>query len=222
MSGTKANLDRVTIVGNGPSLKKVDLEMLRSKCWVSFNRAYIMYKELNLFPNYYFCIDKTVLLNCLPDIEQLITSSPIQYFVLLDCAETRKLGGRPNVSLVRKDAANAEYFGDVSVFSIHYLFTVKRIKKFDVYGCDCHYVEDPKQLNVDVIYNDKDPAQRVSYKPKKGASDPNHFRSDYFNESTLYSIPRTKNHERNWQTLSKIREISVAFLTPSKASHFFK
>ena len=219
MSGTR--VDRVTVVGNGPSLKKVNLELLRGVCWVSFNRAYIMYKELNLYPSYYFCIDKTVLLNCLPDIEQLIASSPIQHFVLLDCPETHKLGARPNVSLVRKEASNAEYFGDVSVFSIHYLFTHRRIANFDVYGCDCHYVEDPEKLNVDVIYNDKDPAQRVSYRPKKGASDPNHFRSDYFDESTMYSIPRTKNHERNWHTLSKIRAISVVFRTPSKASGYF-
>ena len=49
---------RCFIVANGPSLKKIDLSLLKNEITIGMNRIYLM-KEVNGFvPNYLACIDK--------------------------------------------------------------------------------------------------------------------------------------------------------------------
>lgn len=49
---------RCFIIANGPSLKKVDLSLLKNEITIGMNRIYLM-KEVNGFvPNYLACIDK--------------------------------------------------------------------------------------------------------------------------------------------------------------------
>ncbi|MEL7490838.1 MAG: glycosyltransferase family 29 protein [Pseudomonadota bacterium] len=212
----------LTIIGNGPSLKGFNFRTLRNQTTVSFNRAYIIYKKENFYPCHYFCIDKAVLLNCLADIEGLL-DSPIQRFVLLDCPETAHLKEHPKVELVGKTKENAPFFGDVATYSLHHLIN-EGYRAFDIYGCDCSYIEDIDKLNVDVERNEDDPARRIVLKPRKGASDPNHFLPEYFGEGTEYSVPREANHYKCWEgvkALSDETKSAIVFRTPSKVSHLF-
>ena len=107
----------------------------------------------------------------------------------------------------------------MATFSIYYLYK-KGFKNFNIYGCDCSYIEDYDKLNVDIEYNDNDPARRIVLKPKKGSKDPNHFIDNYFDETTEYSVPRTSNHINCWKQLNKIRDIKIIFKTKSKADIF--
>ena len=212
----------INIIGNGPSLNDINKKELfkSNNINVSYNRAYIIYDKYNFYPTYYFCIDKAVLLNCLKDITKLLTSS-IQYFVLLKCDETIPLINiSKKITLIEKTDENKMYFGDVSVFSINYLYNIGH-NDFDVYGCDCRYVENYDKLNVDIEYNENDPARRIVLKPKKGSVDPNHFIPNYFDETTEYSIPREKNHFNCWKQLSMIDEIKIMFKTKSNAEYLF-
>jgi len=212
----------INIIGNGPSLNTTDKNSLfqSDNVSVSFNRAYIVYQEYNFYPTYYFCIDKAVILNCLPDIKQLL-DTPIQYFVLLDCQETQELAQHPKITLISKNNDNKLYFGDVATFSIYFLYSQKQLTQFEVYGCDCHYIEDYQQLNVEVKYNNNDPARKIVLKPKKGAKDPNHFIDNYFDETTEYSVPRTNNHLKCWENISELKEINIIFKTNSQAEKYF-
>ena len=210
------------IVGNGPSLNEFDHKDVfnNNEDSASSNRAYIIYEKYNYYPNYYFCIDKAVLLNCLPHIKQLF-DSPIKQFILLHCDETAELSSHEKVVLVHKNSGNEKYFGDVSTFMIYYLYKNFNIKHFNIYGCDCSYVEDCDQLNVDIQYNENDPARRIVLKPKPGSTDPNHFLPNYYDEHTEYSVPRTKNHLTMWKNISLISDIVVHFKTFSNGSVFF-
>ncbi len=213
---------RIVIMGSGPSLRGFPFRRLRNEATASFNRAYIMYEKENFYPCFYFAIDKAVLLNCLNDIEQLL-DSPILKFILLECAETKHLATHDKVTLVEKTKENAKYFGDVATFAIHY-FIRQGYKRFDIYGCDANYREDLDELNVDVERNDNDPAQRVVLKPRKGAVDPNHFLPNYFGEETQYSLPRTSNHHKCWESIKHLSEeqrVRICFRTPSKVDHLF-
>ena len=96
------------------------------------------------------------------------------------------------------------------------------MKNFDIYGCDCCYIEDYNKLNVDVEYNDNDPARRIVLKPKKGSKDPNHFIDNYYDDSTEYSVPRTNNHFNCWKNLIKLKNINITFKTNSKAAILLK
>jgi len=214
-------MEKHIIVGNGPSLNNVDHDTLfKNKNCVSFNRAFIIYEKYNFFPTYYFCIDKTVLLNCIHDIEKLFDSS-IQYFILLKCNETIQFENNKKVTLVEKNSDNSLYFGDVATFSIYYLYSNNITRIFDIYGCDCSYIEDYTQLNVSVKYNKNDPSRRIILKPNKNSKDPNHFIDTYFDSSTEYSVPRTKNHLYCWENISKLTNLGICFKTFSRASHLF-
>ena len=212
----------INIIGNGPSLNTINKSELFNSNYdsVSYNRAYIIYKKYNFYPTYYFCIDKAVLLNCLSDITKLLDSE-IKHFVLLECDETMHLNNNEKVTLIKKNNENKYYFGDVATFSIYYLFK-KNMKNFDIYGCDCSYIEDYNKLNVDVEYNDNDPARRIVLKPKKGSKDPNHFIDNYYDDSTEYSVPRTNNHFNCWKNLIKLKNINITFKTNSKAAILLK
>ena len=210
----------INIIGNGPSLNTIDKTKIFNNIniTVSYNRAYIIYQKYNFYPTYYFCIDKAVLLNCLNDIRNLLNTA-IKHFVLLECDETSDLIDNEKISLIKKNNDNKYYFGDVATFSIYYLYK-KGFKNFNIYGCDCSYIEDYDKLNVDIEYNDNDPARRIVLKPKKGSKDPNHFIDNYFDETTEYSVPRTSNHINCWKQLNKIRDIKIIFKTKSKADIF--
>ena len=211
----------INIIGNGPSLNTIDKTKIfnNSNINVSYNRAYIIYQKYNFYPTYYFCIDKAVLLNCLNDIRKILNTN-IKHFVLLECEQTLDLIDNKKVTLIKKNENNKYYFGDVATFSIYYLHQ-NGFKNFDIYGCDCNYVEDYNELNVDIEYNDNDPARRIILKPKKGSKDPNHFIDSYFDESCEYSVPRTKNHLTCWKNINKINDIKLIFKTKSHAEKFF-
>lgn len=214
------NCKVVNIIGNGPSLRNVELKTLRNKINVAYNRSYIIYKERHFYPTFYFCIDKVVLLNCVEDIINLL-DSPIQKFVLLDCVETRKIQS-DKVVLIQKDPKNTQFFGDVAVFSIYYL-KILGYKKYNIYGCDCNYVEDYDLLNVDVEINNNDPARRIILIPREGSIDPNHFIDNYFEFGTEYSVPRTKNHVYCWKNIIKChksKEINISFKTKSRITQY--
>lgn len=211
----------VNIIGNGPSLNDVNKEDLfkSEDISVSYNRAYIIYEEYNFYPTFYFCIDKTVLLNCLNDIKNLLNTS-IKYFVLLKCDETLELDDNYKVKLVEKNEDVKKYFGDVATFSVYYLYK-SGLKEFNIYGCDCSYIEDYDELNVDVETNEDDPLRRIVLKPRKDTKDINHFIDSYFGEGTEYSVPRTNNHLNCWKNISYIKDINISFKTKSKAEYFF-
>jgi hypothetical protein len=52
---------RCFIVGNGPSLNRMDLSLLRHETWFGLNRIYLMKEALGFDPSYLVCVNKLVL-----------------------------------------------------------------------------------------------------------------------------------------------------------------
>ncbi len=50
----------LVIMGNGPSLKKIDFDLLRSVDTFGLNAAYRAYPRLNWWPTYHGCFDFVV------------------------------------------------------------------------------------------------------------------------------------------------------------------
>ena len=73
---------KIYVIGNGPSLNKVDVTKLKGENTISFNRAYIAYKDWGFDPTYYMCVDPIVLVNIKDDIQNLIDNSNIMRFFL--------------------------------------------------------------------------------------------------------------------------------------------
>ena len=53
--------ERCFIIGNGPSLKKMDLSVLRDEYSYGLNRIYLLFDQIGFLPPYYVCINELVL-----------------------------------------------------------------------------------------------------------------------------------------------------------------
>lgn len=59
-------------MGNGPSLKNVDIHKLKGVDTFSFNRAYLAYEDWGFDPTFYACIDYETVKYCMDGVSQLI------------------------------------------------------------------------------------------------------------------------------------------------------
>ncbi|MBN2389057.1 MAG: DUF115 domain-containing protein [Anaerolineales bacterium] len=53
--------ERCFVMGNGPSLAKMDLSLLREEVTFGLNRIYLLFEQINFVPSYYVCTNELVL-----------------------------------------------------------------------------------------------------------------------------------------------------------------
>ena len=70
------------ILGNGPSLARVDLASLSAHATVGLNAAYRHWREIGWRPRYYACLDLVVGLSHKEAIAELIREGRIERFLL--------------------------------------------------------------------------------------------------------------------------------------------
>jgi hypothetical protein len=70
------------VIGNGPSLKAVDLTRLSSYATLGMNAAYRYWRQIDWRPKYYACLDLVVGLSHRDEIAALIREGRIEKFVL--------------------------------------------------------------------------------------------------------------------------------------------
>lgn len=85
-----ANLQKyahIYVVGNGPSLRDFDFQHLRTRSWIGMNAAYRHWERIDHYPPYYACLDTTVGLSHLAEIEDMVSRADtlaIKQFLLED------------------------------------------------------------------------------------------------------------------------------------------
>ena len=62
---------RCFIIGNGPSLKQMDLSLLRDEFTIGMNRIYLMFSELGFTTTYFLTVNSLVIEQCAQDIQDL-------------------------------------------------------------------------------------------------------------------------------------------------------
>jgi len=70
------------IIGTGPSLKNIDVSLLKNKHTITFNRAYVAYEDWGFDPTFYLSIDANDMRAVYKDINNLITNSNTKVFFL--------------------------------------------------------------------------------------------------------------------------------------------
>jgi len=63
--------DRCFIIGNGPSLQRMDLSLLRHEYTFGLNRIYLKFSELGFATTYHVTVNRLVLEQCADDISNL-------------------------------------------------------------------------------------------------------------------------------------------------------
>lgn len=70
-----ADKETLFLLGNGPSLKNIDLSTLENFSTIGMNAAYRYWREINWWPTYYACLDLVVGLSHKEAISDLITTA---------------------------------------------------------------------------------------------------------------------------------------------------
>lgn len=216
----------IYVMGNGPSLNRIDVGKLHDRDTISFNRAYIAYEDWGFYPKFYMVVDRIVLENIKEKIKALMDTTPIERF-FLPAWSADYFGPHPKVQYLhfkRKFPLDRWFWGN----SFHRLslianvgatsIPVMRIMGYDtaiILGTDCNYQEQNiKKVEIEV--NKKNAARKIVYK-SSGDEDPNHFRPDYFGKGTEYSKPQQQNHYNGWKFIArnmKRKKMNIILCSP--------
>jgi len=205
--------DTIYIIGNGPSLNKIDMGRLKVKDTISFNRAFIAYNDWGFWPKYYMVVDKIVLENIKEKVRELIDNSPVELFFLPlwskdyfgENEKIRYLNLRGSWLMGRRIWGNnfdrLSLIANVGATSVP-VMKIMGYNNFVIIGTDCNYVEQNIK-NVEIEHNPGDKSGRRIVFRSSGDDDPNHFRPDYFGKGTEYSKPQQTNHYKGWEFIAE-------------------
>ena len=184
-------MDRKTLVlmGNGPSLKDVDFNMLNDYDTFGLNSAYRAYHRMNWYPTFHGCFDYRVT-ECHKDqFIDLIENSPIKRcFYIMDISKNEKM---QKVNLINYGETNKwnssledyGHFHDngnsgANACSAAVCMGYNRII---LLGVDCNYVEFVEGSKKD------GPGLIIDETPDKN---PNYWFDDYQQAGDKYNVPR--------------------------------
>jgi hypothetical protein len=171
--------ERCFILGNGPSLSRMDLTRLRGEITFGLNRIYLLFDRLGFAPTYYVCVNELVLEQFAGDIGRL----PMPKFLNWD---RRHLfaGEDPDTLFVRTRLGLGDTFGRDPVRSLSSGGTVTYVALQLAYYMGFREVV---LLGVDHDFIDKGTPNRIERRDQ--AADANHFHPDYFPKGSLWQLP---------------------------------
>jgi len=193
----------IVVMGNGPSLKDVDFDMLKGVDTFGLNSAYRAYERMNWWPTYHGCFDYRVTDNHKQNFIDLIETGRIikhfyirdisqknnfQYINLLPYGTTNKTNTSPKDFLNFHDNGNSGANACSIAMCMGY-------KKIVLLGVDCNYVE-----FVDGSKNDGAGKLIMEKTPDKN---PNYWFDDYQQKGDEYNVPDgIKFHMPTWNMLA--------------------
>lgn len=181
----------IIVMGNGPSLKDVNFEMLRSYNTFGMNCAYRHWEKINWWPTYYGCFDNIVLDSHTDVLKKLIENPDIpisRYFLLKKISDSPKLSHMKFRSNDLGDFSvdiNSFGYGGNTGANCCQVAACLGYKKILLVGVDGQYVnivDGAKKVHIaghDRLVMDKTPEKN-----------PNYFMDDYNRKGDVYNIPK--------------------------------
>ena len=184
--------ERCFIIGNGPSLKSMDLSVLRPETTFGLNRIYLLFPELGFETTYFVSINPTVIRQFADDIADLsmtkfISWNARQYVptasdtILLRSIHGPQFSTQPEHGIW--EGATVTY---VTMQLAYYL------------GFETVYL-----IGVDHNFSTKGPAHRLV---RADADDPNHFHPNYFGKGVEWNLPDLETSELAYRLARKAFE----------------
>tara|TARA_R110001583_G_scaffold26713_9_gene96090 strand:- start:954 stop:1646 length:693 start_codon:yes stop_codon:yes gene_type:complete len=194
--------DTIVIMGNGPSLKDIDFNMLDGFDTFGLNSAYRAYERLDWWPKYHGCFDYRVTKNHQDSFINLIENSPIEkcFYILniSDSADFQYVNmrgyGTTNRWNQRVEDFNEFHDNGNSGANACSVASCLGYKKIVLVGVDCNYVEfvEGSSMDGDALKMDKTPD-----------SNPNYWFDDYQQKGDEYNVPRgLEFHLPTWNTFA--------------------
>ena len=195
------------LIGCGPSLNTIDIERLSDFDTITFNRAYVAFKDWGFYPTYYACIDRVVLPDNADEIRAMSADSRIERLFLRDTAELFGIpeGGRVtylhiiNGAPFSTDLKNLGMFGNVGAVSLQILASL-RYTRVVLVGVDARYVQNPPDILVEEVdnYIEGTRGDTFDYVHLQD-NDPNHFCPNYYGQGRRENTPNVAKAIEGWR-----------------------
>lgn len=174
---------RCVIIGNGPSLRKTDLSLLRDEYTFGLNRIYLMFDELGFETTFHVVINRHVVEQCADDFREikapLFTTAPNRDF----------LDGAPNAAFLNPIAGLWPYFSRDASRGVWEGYTVTYVAMQLAYYMGF----------TEVVLIGVDHRFAVSGTPNKlvesTGPDTSHFDPNYFPKGFKWQLPDLENSE---------------------------
>jgi len=171
--------ERCFILGNGPSLSKMDLSCLKGEVTFGLNRIYMMFDQVGLEPTYYVCINELVLEQFADEIHSLSMPKFLNWNRrgLFNLRDESTMFLRARLGLTddfEKDPGKAIYTGGTVTYVAIQLAFHMGFRQVVLIGVD-HY------------YRDRGVPNTVAIRQQERDSD--HFHPEYFPKGSKWQPP---------------------------------
>jgi hypothetical protein len=182
--------DTIVVMGNGPSLKDVDFDMLSGVDTFGLNSAYRAYERMDWWPTYHGCFDYRVTENHRDSFNNLIDNSPIEKcFYIVDINQNKEKFQFVNLLPYGTTNKWNNSLDDFSQFhdngnsgaNASSVSACLGYKKIILLGVDCNYVEFVEGSKKD------GPGKLVMEKTPE--TNPNYWFDDYQQKGDEYNVP---------------------------------
>ncbi|MFC1583471.1 6-hydroxymethylpterin diphosphokinase MptE-like protein [Candidatus Neomarinimicrobiota bacterium] len=167
--------ERCVIIGNGPSLNRMDLSLLKHEITFGLNRIYLLFPKIDFTPTYYASVNEYVLKQFHHEIRPLAMPKFInwtfrKYFLPGDDSIFIRMLYDPHFS---QDITDGFWAGGTVTYVCMQIAYYMGFKEVILIGVDHSFKE-----------------QGVSNQPIASQQDDiNHFHPDYFGKGTVWQLP---------------------------------
>jgi len=200
--------ERCFIVGNGPSLNKIDLSLLKDEYSFAVNGIFYKTKEMGYKPNFYVVEDRHVMKDNIDEINKYdceykffpsaykkqVTNFKNTIFFNMDVGFYVEESKHFEKSRFSKDCSNVIYCGQSVTFINLQLAYYLGFSEIYLIGMDFNYTipESAKLIKGAVIESTED--------------DINHFHPDYFGKGKKWHDPKLHNVMQSYKLHKKVFE----------------
>jgi len=220
--------ERCWIMGNGPSLREMELNLFEAEVVFASNAAYLLFPAINWRPKYYSCVDTRVLPDSVVDITAMLQENPgMQGFFPEELPQYDGSGKTIPTRSLFPPLENIHFFKQrpmikkqlpSSAFTIGAgavlcspktvtiaLMQIAVIMGFsDIYlfGCDTSYTIPASVLQSGRAVPGK-PGEKLLLTSTQN-DDPNHFTTSYFGAGKKWHHPKTDQMIRHYNLAKEV------------------
>ena len=185
---------RCFVIGNGPSLRKTDMSLLRGEFTFGLNRIYLLFPELGFSTTYLVTVNTLVIEQCVDEFKEL----PIPKFITW--RGRRWMADDPDVIFIDSDYTQPEIFSSDATERIYEGCTVTYVALQLAY-----YMGFDQVILIGVDHHFKTTGPPNEPVVSEGA-DPNHFHPEYFGKGFRWQLPDLVCAERAYRLAKQAYE----------------
>ena len=182
---------RCFVVGNGPSLRREDLDRLNGEISFGANRIYVAFKETPWRPTYYLICDELSALNCIREIPRIRDSQKIFPFDLLyhlpryrDVIYYERVVSDP--CAFSRNMQACLYEGQTVLYMALQMAVYMGVSEIYLIGVDFSYPEPEKVV---------DSGDFGDYELHVATGQKSHFSPDYYRHGEVFKEPKFREQE---------------------------